>query len=162
MLKKIHPGIKLWVTKILYQKIFPRGNIFLIHFILIYWVVFWGKYFWTVSSMLSYRRSTQRGDEDGGIEDIELTFPHEHIKKIYLYLEQLLLKTNWHLTERLLYNKGCKNDIQGIRQEEKGRDQVGIGTPMRAHKREDCIDWVQSLGSEMLKSQARAIGSATG
>ena len=49
------------------KNIFPRGNIFLIHFMWIYWLVFCGKYFWTVSSMLSHRRLTLRGDQDGGI-----------------------------------------------------------------------------------------------
>ena len=157
MLRKIHPGIKLWVTKILYQKIFPRGNIFLIHFIWIYWVVFWGKYFWRVSSMLSYRRSTQRGDQDGGIGGHWANLPSWTYQK-YIYIWS---NSCWKQTG--IWQKDCcTTKALRIRQEEKGRDQVGIGTPVRAHRREDYIDWVPSLGNEMLKPQTRAIGSATG
>ena len=46
--------------------------------------------------------------QDGRVEgDVQLTLPHEHIK-IHEYVEQLLLKTTWRWTERLLYNQGCK------------------------------------------------------
>lgn len=47
----------------------------------------------------------KRGDQDGGIGGYELTSPNKH-KKRYLHMEKFLLKTNWKLTERLLYNQG--------------------------------------------------------
>ena len=39
--------------------------------------------------------------------------------KIHLLVEQFSLKTNWKLTERLLYNQGYQKDSQVIVQEEK-------------------------------------------
>lgn len=34
-----------------------------------------------------------------------------NISKIHLHMEQFLLKTDWKLAERLLYNQGCKKDV---------------------------------------------------
>ena len=38
-----------------------------------------------------------------------------NILKVPPHVEQFLLKTNWKLAERLLYNQGCKKDTCGVR-----------------------------------------------
>ena len=45
--------------------------------------------------------------------------PPTNTSKIHLLVEQFSLKTNWKLTERLLYNQGYQKDSQVIVQEEK-------------------------------------------
>ena len=84
-LRKYIQALSYGWQKFCSKNIFPRGNIFLIHFIWIYWVEFWEKYFWTVSSMLSYRRSTQRGDQDGGLGGHWADLPSRTYQK-YIYI----------------------------------------------------------------------------
>lgn len=60
-----------------------------------------------------------RGDENGGFSPLSRTH-----QKIHLYVEQFLLKTNWRLVERLLYNQDCKKDPHWIKEEGKRSDQT--------------------------------------
>ena len=41
-------------------------------------------------------------NQDGGVENAELTSSHQHTK-LQLYVEQLSLKMNWRLEEQLFY-----------------------------------------------------------
>lgn len=62
------------------------------------------------------------------------TLPHEHIK-IHEYVEQLLLKTTWRWTERLLYNQGCKERSTGSKVERQKSDWVRTHALTRRHRK---------------------------
>lgn len=49
-------------------------------------------------------------------------------------MKQFLLKTNWRLRERLLYNQGCRKDPYRVRQIQKKSDQVRTHTPGKRHR----------------------------
>ena len=57
------------------------------------------------------------------------SLPPTNTSNIHLQVEQVSLKTNKKLTERLLYNQGCRKDASGIGQEGKRRDQVRTYAP---------------------------------
>ena len=58
---------------------------------------------------------------------------HEHVK-IHLHVEQVSLKTNWKLAERLLCNQNCKKDAHIILWEGE-KSEIGTCVPDRVSKK---------------------------
>lgn len=68
--------------------------------------------------------------------------------KMHLHVENFSPKTNWRLRERLLYNKGYKENSHGIGYEGKRSNQVSTCTSGRWHRRKE-LHWQRlSLRSE--------------
>ena len=86
--------------------------------------------------------------------------------KINLYVEQFSLKSNWRLTDRLLYNKGCKKKIH-VDLSKKGREAiklepllVGEDSEQKGDYMGGDLSWGVSGSSHILSAQA--LGPNTG
>ena len=67
--------------------------------------------------------------------------------EIHLHVEQFSLKTNWKLSEGLLYNQGCKKDAHIIWW--KGRKAIGLGpVPLGEDSEDKRNTWVDTSAGE--------------